>query len=192
MRAPARSQVRCIIRIVAGVLAAVLALDAAAEEKGADKLSFSGHYHVKGVTVQKATGAKREIAGTIILVQQGDAYTSTFELATNFPTVNGAVKAQVIGKGEGKVEGRTARGKAETQIVLSEVPGVDPGFAMLQPTAGPRIESDSVAKLGDDGALSIEIESRAAPGEEYAATRTTLKGKRMHAAGSERWGKSEE
>jgi hypothetical protein len=192
MRLPIRSWVRSASRVAAVALAAALTLDATAQEKGASEVLFSGHYHVKGVTVQKATGVTRELRGTIILVQKGDSYTSTFDLQTKFPTVNGAVHAQVIGKGEGKVEGRRATGTAQTQILLAEAPGVDPGFAMLQPTAGPRIVSDSVAKLGEDGTLSIEIDSRAAPGQEYAATHTKLKGERMHAAGSERWEKPQE
>jgi len=192
MRLAIRSETRSTSRVAVLALAAALALDASAEEKDVGGVSFSGHYHMKGLTVQKASGVTRELRGTIILVQQGDSYTSTFDLQTKFPTVNGAVHAQVIGKGEGKVEGRRATGTAQTQILLAEAPGVDPGFAMLQPTAGPRIVSDSVAKLGEDGTLSIEIDSRAAPGQEYAATHTTLKGERMHAAESERWEKPQE
>jgi hypothetical protein len=192
MRLAIRSRVRSASRVAAVAFAAALALDATAQEKAEGEVSFSGHYHVKGVTVQKASGVTRELRGTIILVQKGDSYTSTFDLQTKFPTVNGAVQAQVVGKGEGKVEGRKATGTAQTQILLAEAPGVDPGFAMLQPTAGPRIVSESVAKLGKDGMISIEINSKAAPGQEYAATHTTLKGERMHAAESERWGKPEE
>jgi hypothetical protein len=177
------------VAFVASGLAGVAVAD---EPKTGAKVSFSGHYHVKGTTTEKATHSTRAITGTVILVQQGDAYTATFDLETNFPTVNGPVNAQVIGKGSGKVDGRTATGSAETQLVLAEVPGVDPGFAFLQPTAGPRLVSKAVAKLEADGTLVVEIENEAAPGEKYAATHTTLTGQRMHEAGSERWERPEE
>lgn len=177
---------------VAFVVSGFAAIAIADEPVTGAKVSFSGHYHVKGTTTEKASHATRALAGTVVLVQQGDHYTATFDLETKFPTVDGPVNAQVIGKGEGKVDGRTATGSAETQLVLAEVPNVDPGFAFLQPTAGPRLVSKAVAKLKADGTLTIEIDNEAAPGEKYAATHTTLTGQRMHEAGSERWERPEE
>ncbi len=152
-------------------------------------VSFSGHYHVKGVTVEKQTGARRDLSGTVILVQEGDAYTSTFDLETQFPTVHGSVQAQVIGKGEGTVEGRKATGKARTQIILSQLPNVDPGFAFVPAKGSKRIVSNSIATLLDDGTVEIQIESVGEKGEKYVPTRTTLTGVRAHDAESERWGK---
>jgi hypothetical protein len=166
-----------------------LAPNARAQAEETPKVSFSGHYHVKGVTVEKQTGAKRDLSGTVILVQEGNAYTSTFDLETQFPTVNGAVQAQVIGKGEGTVEGRTATGKARTQIILSQLPNVDPGFAFVPAKGSKRIVSNSVATLLDDGSVEIQIESVGEKGEKYVPTRTTLTGIRAHDAESERWGK---
>lgn len=146
--------------------------------------AFSGMYRVSGKTVEKATGRGRNIAGTIILVQEGDRYVATFDLETAFPNPSGggATQAKVIGKGEGTVQKTTLRGTAETQIVWAEVPGVDPSFGFMPRSYGPRLVSDAVTEIQENGDVVVEIENRAAPGEEYSPTHTTLRGARVDAS----------
>ena len=140
------------------------------------ELNFSGMYEVSGITVETESGNQREISGTIILAQEDDTYTSTFNLKTVLPSPDGPLHTDVIGKGEGKVDGKTLLGSAHTQLVMSRVPGVDPGFAFAPRAVGARIVSTSVAKLEDDGRLTIEIENKPEQGERYPPTRTTLRG----------------
>lgn len=137
---------------------------------------ISGTWKVEGVTVEKASGKTRQISGTIILAEQGGKYRSTFDLETTFPGEGGPTRADVIGEGEGLVVGRDLSGTARTQIVVAGVPNVDPGFAFVPRYVGARIVSITKGTLGDDGTISLEIESEPAPGETYAATRTTLTG----------------
>jgi hypothetical protein len=143
---------------------------------GSEEPVLSGMWNVEGVTVETASGKTRQISGTIILAQEGARYTSTFDLDTALPSEGGPVHANVIGEGEGTVEGRTLSGTTHTQIIVSGAPNVDPGFAYVPRRVGTRIVSKTKARLADDGTISIEIESEPAPGETYASTRTTLKG----------------
>jgi hypothetical protein len=148
-----------------------------------EAVPISGRYDVKGGTVDLEGGHRREIAGQVVLTETGGAYTATFHLNTTYPGAEEALPAEVIGSGEGTVEGRTLRGTAETQLVMATVPGVDPGFAYVPRMVSTRIQSTTLASVADDGTVSIEIENRPAPGEDYAPTKTTLKGRRVAAAG---------
>ncbi len=143
---------------------------------GSPELVLSGMWNVEGVTIETASGKTRQIAGTIILAQEGDRYTSTFDLDTTLPSEGGPVHANVIGEGDGSVAGRTLSGTTHTQIIISGAPNVDPGFAYVPRSVGTRIISKTKAILAEDGTIAIEIESEPAPGETYASTRTTLKG----------------
>ncbi len=141
--------------------------------------SVAGMYRVSGFTVEKKTDNQRDISGTIILTQQGDRYTATFNLSTMFPTPDGPVKSDVIGKGEGTIEGRILRGAARTQIVAAGIPGVDPKFAFIPRTVSARLVSATAGRIAEDGTLSVEIENEPAPGAGYAATHTVLSGPRI-------------
>ncbi|MEX2208471.1 MAG: hypothetical protein WEF50_19810 [Myxococcota bacterium] len=138
--------------------------------------TISGTWKVEGITVEKASGTTRQISGTIILAEEGGAYHSTFDLSTTFPSEGGPTHADVIGEGEGTVEGRNLAGTARTQIVVAGTPNLDPAFAFVPRRVGTRIVSTTKGTLAEDGTISLEIESEPAPGETYAATRTTLKG----------------
>lgn len=148
-------------------------------------LPISGRYEVRGVTVAVESGHKREIAGTVILAAEGDTYISTFDLTTTYPGAEEALPAEVIGKGEGSVKGRTLTGTAQTQLVMATVPGVDPGFAFIPRMVSTRIHSSTTATVAADGTVTVQIESNPAAGERYAPTRTTLRGSRISAAGFE-------
>lgn len=178
-------RIRSVRRAARLVPLLVLACDRAPEPAASPlpAAPIGGMYEVRGVTVSSAGGHRREIAGTIILAENGDAYTATFDLHTTYPGAEEALPAEVIGKGEGTIEGRTLRGIAQTQLVMATVPGIDPGFAFVPRMVSTRITSSSVATLGADGSLAVEIENQPAAGEEYAPTRTTLRGQRVAAAG---------
>lgn len=148
-----------------------------------EAVPIAGMYEVTGVTVARESGHKREIAGTVILAADGDSYTATFNLNTTYPGADQALPAEVIGKGEGKIEGRTLRGRAETQLVMATVPGIDPGFAFVPRMVSTRIASSTTATVAVDGTVSIEIQNEAGSGSEYTPTRTTLHGSRISSAG---------
>jgi hypothetical protein len=138
-------------------------------------------YEVTGETVTKATGYKRSVSGKIILAEDDDGvgYIATFNLTTTYPGAEEALPAEVIGKGEGSIEGRSLTGSAQMQLVMATVPGVDPGFAFVPRLVSTRIVSKSSSIVAADGSVQIEIENQPAPGEAYAPTRTTLSGFRV-------------
>ena len=140
---------------------------------------ISGLYKVTGKTVAVVSGDSREIAGTVILNETETGYTATFSLNTTAPGADQAMPAEIIGTGEGSIEGRTLSGTSDTQLVVSTVPGIDPGFAFIPRTVSTRITSKSTAVVANDGSVTIEIESEAAPGQEYLQTRTSLHGRRI-------------
>jgi hypothetical protein len=141
----------------------------------------SGRYDVRGITTVRGSTDKRKLAGTVILVQQGDRYTATFELKTKYPSDGVPTDADVIGVGEGTIEGAKLQGSAKTQLVISTVPGVDTGFAFVPRQVTARIVSDSIATLKPDGSISIQLDNRPAEGQQYVPTRTRLTGRRSEA-----------
>lgn len=182
-RRPGRPGMGVLMPILAvATLVACDAADAPPDVAAAvDPEPISGRYEVRGVTRPLAgpDGQERRIAGMVILKQDGDAYTATFKLDTTFPGAADPVQADVIGKGEGTIEGRTLRGTTETQLVVSTVPGVDTDFAFVPRIVGARIESTAVTEIAADGSVVIELENRPAEGEtDYMPTRTRLTGRR--------------
>jgi hypothetical protein len=145
----------------------------------ADALPISGMYEVSGVTVDLTSRDEREISGRVILNREGATYTATFDLDTLFPTEHGRLEADVIGSGSGSIEGRTLTGSAETQVIVSTVPGIDPAFAFVPRTTTRRIVSESVTTVGGDGTVQVDIDSQPAEGEDYSPTHTTLRGTRI-------------
>ncbi len=150
-------------------------------EQAENEVPIAGLYEVVGVTRDAATGAnERTIKGKIVILTEGDRYTSTFELTTQFPGLVDHV-ASVIGKGEGTIEGRELSGTTETQIVSSVVPGIDAGFAFIPRSLTARIRSTSKAVIKPDGTAVLTIESVGVEGEDYRPTRTKLAGIRIGA-----------
>jgi hypothetical protein len=174
-----------MVRILTCVaLAALLACgpssDVASPPGGGAAADIAGLWEVQGTTIEKGNEkSKRDISGTVILNQEGESYSSTFTMKTMFPTPGGAsVDTDVIGTGDGRVDGRSLQGKAETQLVMASVPGVDTGFAFVPRTVSTRIVSKVKGQLLEDGTISLEIESSPAAGEVYVPTRTLLTGRR--------------
>jgi hypothetical protein len=152
------------------------ALEPAAGE-GAER-AISGQYEVTGVTIDLSSGGQRPILGRMSLRVAGDRYTSHFELSTRYPGSE-AVPAEVVGTGEGTIEGDWMRGRADTTLVAASVPGVDVGFAFVPRDVSTRIVSTSEAQLFEDGTVRIEIENEPAAGADYSPTRTILVGYRV-------------
>ena len=68
-------------------------------------------------------------------------------------------------------------------MVISTVPGVDPGFAFIPRMVTARLVSVSKTQIESDGSVTIELENRAAPGQSYQPTRTKLRGVRIASHG---------
>lgn len=154
--------------------------DVSSPPDGGPTADIAGMWEVEGTTVEKGNEAhRRAISGTVILSQDGATYTSTFTMKTVFPTPGGAsVDTDVIGTGDGRIEGHRLEGRAQTQLVMASVPGVDTGFAFVPRTVSTRIVSKVRGQVLEDGSISLEIESEPAEGEQYLPTRTVLTGRR--------------
>ena len=166
------------ISALALTLFAISAPPARAAEPAAPD-PYSGTYDVLGTTVDTRSGDTRRIEGHIVLTRKNGHYAAAAELETDFPTHGGAMRADVIGTGNGKPSGKGLAGSAETQLVMQTVPGVDTGFAFIPRQVGPRLVSTWVAHLETDGTLLIELTNQGAKGETYSPTKTTLRGKRV-------------
>jgi hypothetical protein len=152
---------------------------AAGEEIAGAADPFSGTYRVKGLTTDVTRGDTRRIEGIIVLTEKGGRYSTKAELETKYPSEGGPVDAQVIGTGGGERSGEVLSGTAETQLVMSTVPGVDTGFAWVPRAVGPRLVSTWQARFRRDGTLLVEIRNEPAEGEDYLPTTTTLYGTRI-------------
>jgi hypothetical protein len=177
--------------LLAAAAAAPMACGDAAERPSVDAAPpqpepLSGLYEVNGTTVDKSTGMERNVSGMVIVDVDGEAYTTTFDLRSNLMTDGGPQRAELIGRGEGRVSGRTLDGSAQTQLIVALVPGVDASFGMLPRHATARIVNRTHATVTPSGAVRIEIESEAAPGSDYRPTRTTLRGRRVGDDGADR------
>jgi hypothetical protein len=175
---------------IAGSLAFGLACGSAEQSAPPEVASpgapISGMYNVSGVTTETASGHQRKLAGTIILAEEesGGRYTATFNLTTTYPGGEESLPAEVIGKGEGTVDGRTLKGTSHTQLVVATVPGVDPGFAFIPRRVSTRIVSTSLTRIAPDGSVQIELSNSPEGDEDYSPTRTVLTGRRVSSAGT--------
>lgn len=148
-------------------------------EAAAAPLEISGRYELSGVTTTPGSDQERKISGIMLIKQEGDQYTASFEFKTSFAGEGSPIDADVIGVGEGQVKENFLMGTAHTQIVVSSVPGVDTGFAFIPRMVSTRIVSTSIGEFGPGGTLSLEIQSQADEGEIYLSTRTKMRGKRI-------------
>ena len=139
----------------------------------------SGRYDVKGTTRSPGSQHGRAIEGTVIIVQTEAGYTATYELETTWLSEGSETVADVVGVGEGTIAGGRLEGDARTQLVISTVPGVDPGFAFVPRHVTARLESASVATIDADGSIEIALENHGVAGEAYEPTVTRLVGRRV-------------
>jgi hypothetical protein len=180
-----RDATRWILALSFAVLACGGEREASAPDAAStEPAAIGGMWAVEGETVETGREEhKRTISGRVILNQKGGHYSSTFTMSTMFPTPDGAaLETDVIGEGEGTVEGSKITGEARTQLVVAGVPGVDPDFAFVPRTTSTRIVSTVEGALQPDGTIALRIQSKGEPGEDYTPTRTTLRGKRVESA----------
>lgn len=142
---------------------------------------FAGSYRVRGHTTDVERGDKRRIEGIVTLKLRGEGYLASAELETQYPSEGGPVDAHVIGTGTGAASGDRLQGRAETQLVMSTVPGVAAEFAFAPRTVGPRLVSSWEAYLRRDGTLVVDLRNEPAEGEDYRSTTTILYGTRIAA-----------
>jgi hypothetical protein len=169
-------------RPTAWLVASALSLPVAAtagEPAPAAEDPWSGTYQVQGLTVDQRTGDTRRIAGHVVLTRKNDHWLAAAELKTAFPSHGGAVSADVIGRGDGKLRDDVLVGTAQTQLVMQTVPGVDTNFGFIPRAVGPRLVSDWTARWERPGELAVEMTNRGEEGEDYSPTKTTLKGRRV-------------
>jgi hypothetical protein len=160
---------------------ALLAAEPARTEAPDDQ--FSGTYDVRGTTTDLASGDVRRIEGHVVLTRRAGGWGASAELETDYPTHGGPVRTDVIGKGEGTRSDGGLAGTASTQLVIQTAPGVDTNFAFVPREVGPRIVSKWKAHLAPDGTLVVELANEPEPGQQYAPTRTTLRGTRVEMPG---------
>lgn len=194
LRPPGRSRRPAVRWIPIGALSAVLLGCGESEppappdlpDVGAAPPAISGTYDVSGTTVEAATGARRGVSGTVIVLaaEDGATYKTSFHLSTTLTGHGQPQRAELVGTGDGTIDGATLEGTAETQLIVALVPGVDAGFGLMPRAVTTRIANRSRAVVAPDGSVEISIESQALPGEEgYAPTRTTLRGRRVDVLG---------
>jgi hypothetical protein len=174
-------------RAFRALLAALLAL-ACDREPAVDvaappppgRLDFAGLYRVSGYTTVRRSGEQRRIEGTVIVARAAagspEPYTATFDLETEFASPAGPIRADVIGSARAAEAREGLAGTAETRIFLASVPGLDPSFAWVPGRLGPRVVSEFRMRPAAESerTFEIQIETRAARGESYEDTRTTL------------------
>jgi hypothetical protein len=170
---------RCLLTTLPAAAFSIAMLAAPADaEKSADD-PFSGTYDVQGTTTDLKSGDMRRIQGHVVLTKKNGHWAAASELETDFPTLGGPVRTDVIGTGRGDRKGEGLEGEAHTQLVIQTVPGVDTDFAFIPREVGPRIVSKWKAHIAKDGTLVVELSNEPEAGEQYAPTKTTLKGRRV-------------
>lgn len=153
--------------------------DGAEPEATPKPVELAGQYHVTGVTIDETSGVQRPIQGHVNLVITDSTYTTHFELDSVYPGTD-SVAAEIVGTGEGSVDGMILLGTAQLQIVASTVPGLDVGFAYIPHGVSPRVSSTSRAEFFEDGSVRVEIENApSAEGSDYQPTKTVLVGYRL-------------
>ena len=159
----ARSTRRFTLLSAAALLAACGSeVQTAAPVAAAGPVQLAGTYQVRGSTRVVGAAETREIEGTVILAQEGDAYTATFNLQTLYPAEGGPVTAEVIGRGDGTIAGRSLEGSARTQILASRVQGLATGSAIF--ATGPVVRHGEAVRLLAQGGVAPVARDQALPG----------------------------
>jgi hypothetical protein len=162
-------------RLTLLALTALLASNASHAE---EEVSYiGGSWDVRGTITDEATGDRRYVAGSVIIDQQEDRYRSTFHLAGTLDTPQGRRRAEVVGRGEGKVEGRAISGVVETNVVTARLGGTAGVVPFVPKEWGPRTTNTVKGRLNDDGSVTFELRTEAqedGPG----ATHTVIYGVR--------------
>ncbi len=164
-------------------VAALLATPALAEDSArspaaeAEAPYVGGRYQVHGTIAIEGTGERRAIGGMWIIDQQGDAYRSTYSLVTRVRNEEGAlVRADVIGRGEGRVQPGRFDGTAESQLILATVGGAYGATPYVPRRYGPILRQATRGTIDAEGDLRVELEYEPVPGGPKERSRVVLRG----------------
>ena len=174
---------------MATLAALVLALACGGPEapESSGPQQIEGVYRVEGITTEVASGFTRPLTGLLVVRQEGDRYTTNFDLSSEVPArgkyADESMSIEIVGEGEGLIEGDKLVGSARTQLLRSVVPGIHASFGMVPREVGARIVSTTQGHIGPDRELTIEIETGPEGDADYAPTRTRLVGHRVGEVG---------
>jgi hypothetical protein len=165
------------------VVAALLASPVLAEEtsnppvEAAATPYVGGRYQVHGTITIQDTGERRAIGGMWIIDQQGDEYRSTYSLVTRIRNVDGdLVRADVIGRGEGRVQAGRFDGTAESQLILASVGGAYGATPYLPRRYGPILRQATRGTIGEEGELRVELDYEPVEGGPRERSHVVLRG----------------
>ncbi len=171
------------MRAICLIAAALLASPAFAEETSnppvgaAESPYIGGRYQVHGSITIKGTGERRAIGGTWIIDQQADSYRSTYSLVTRIKNADGKlVRADVIGRGEGRVQGNRIEGTAESQLILASIGGAYGATPYLPRRLGPVLRQATRGTIDEEGYLRIELDYEPVEGGPQEASHVVLRG----------------
>jgi hypothetical protein len=142
------------------------------------KRYIGGEYEMHGTITVTATGETRAIAGRVIVDQRENEYRTTYRLRTRVQTEEGLRGADVIGRGEGRIEGSKIEGEVETQLILATVPGAYGGVPYIPRRYGPVLKSRTAGTVDEHGVLSVELDYTPVEGGPPNATHIRLRGER--------------
>lgn len=140
---------------------------------------IGGRYQVHGTISVKDTGENRAIGGTLILDQRGPEFRTTYQLRTRVRTKDGLVRADVIGRGDGKVEGDKISGTAESQLITATVSGAHGATPYLPRLIGPILRQDASGSVDEHGVIRFELDYTPVEGGPTETSHIVLYGERV-------------
>jgi hypothetical protein len=140
---------------------------------------IGGRYSVQGSITVKDTGEKRAIGGTLILDQRGPEFRTTYQLRTRVRTENGLVRADVIGRGDGRIDGNRIEGTAESQLITATIGGAHGATPYLPRRIGPILKQQANGSVDEHGVIKLELEYTPVPGGPVETSHVILYGERV-------------
>jgi hypothetical protein len=122
-----------------------------------DVAYVGGAWEVRGTITDVGSGDRRHVAGTVVIDQEDDRFRSTFHLIGTLDTPQGRRRAEVVGRGEGKVEGRVITGTVDSNVVTARLGGAGGVVPFVPKEWGPRTHNTVLGRLNDDGSVTFEL-----------------------------------
>jgi hypothetical protein len=170
--------------LFAGVVAVLLLASAvraadAPDVSAAEPRFIGGRYAVQGTITVKDTGEKRAIGGTLILDQRGPEFRTTYQLRTRVRTEEGVVRADVIGRGDGRVDGDRIEGIAESQLITASIGGAHGATPYLPRRIGPILRQHARGSIDEHGVIKLELDYTPVEGGPTETSHVVLYGERV-------------
>ena len=86
------------------------------------------------------------------------------------------MRADVVGRGEGRVAGGTLEGTAESQLFLASVGGAHGATPYMPRLMGPILRQATRGSVGEEGELRIELDYTPVEGGPREASHVLLRG----------------